>query len=202
LVGHLCGGYHGLQDRGHSHLEGHRKRRSRRLAGSYAALGREADAIKLYEDTLALLNVQSRPEVPARLALTKNNRAWLLVTASDVQLRDPAKAVQLATQAVQAAPKEADYRGTLGAARYRLGDWKGAIADLEQGMSLRKPEDPRNASEGFFLAMAHWQVGEQDKARDWFARSVAWTEKGLQDNAEMKRFRAEAAELLGVADKP
>jgi hypothetical protein len=32
---------------------------------------------------------------------------------------------------VAADPKKADFRGTLGAARYRAGDWQGAIADLE-----------------------------------------------------------------------
>jgi hypothetical protein len=47
--------------------------------------------------------------------------------------------------------------------------------------------------------MAHWQLGEKDKAREWFAKAVQWMEKGNPENAERKRFRAEAAELLGVA---
>ena len=40
--------------------------------------------------------------------------------------------------------------------------------------------------------------GENDQARTWFAKAVQWVEKGNQENAKLKRFRAEAAELLGV----
>ena len=58
-----------------------------------------------------------------------------------------------------------------------------------------------NANEGFFLAMAHWQLGEKDKAREWFDKAVKWMDKGKKDDAELKRFRAEAAELLGAKDK-
>lgn len=54
---------------------------------------------------------------------------------------------------------------------------------------------------GFFLAMAHWQLGEKDKAREWFAKSVQWMEKGAKDE-ELRRFRVEAAELLGIKEGP
>jgi hypothetical protein len=78
---------------------------------------------------------------------------------------------------------------------------EGAISDLEKAIGLRTPDHLANANEGFFLAMAHWQLGERGKAREWFAASVQWMDKGLQDNAELKRFRAEAADLLGVEKK-
>ena len=55
-----------------------------------------------------------------------------------------------------------------------------------------------NGPNGFFLAMAHWQLGDKSKAREWFDKAAAWMEKGKQDDANLKRFRAEAAELLGV----
>jgi hypothetical protein len=63
------------------------------------------------------------------------------------------------------------------------------------------PDHADNAHEGFFLAMAHWQLGNKDKARDWFAKSVAWMEKRNKNDPELKRSRAEAAALLG-AEKP
>ena len=114
-------------------------------------------------------------------------------------MRDPARAIELATPAVEKSPKTAIFRGTLGTARYRTGDWKQSIADLGKAISLRKPDDPEKADEGFFLAMAHWQLGDKDKAREWFDKSVQWIEKkGKKDNAELKRFRAEAAELLEI----
>jgi tetratricopeptide (TPR) repeat protein len=127
-----------------------------------------------------------------------NSLAWDLATAADAKYRDPPRAVELARKAAELSPRNPSYWGTCGTARYRTGDWKGAIADLEKAIGLRTPDDPFNANEGFFLAMAHWRLGEKDKAREWFARAVQWMEKVNTASDELKRFRAEAAELLGV----
>jgi hypothetical protein len=95
----------------------------------------------------------------------------------------------LAAKAVTGNPKNADYRDTLGTARYRAGDWKGAIGDLEQALRLRKADDSANSSAGFFLAMAYWQVGDKAKAREWFDKSVARMDQGNQkDHADLKRL--------------
>jgi hypothetical protein len=61
---------------------------------------------------------------------------------------------------------------------------------------LRKGGD---STDFFFLAMAHWQLGEKDKARAWYDQAVAWMDKNRPQDAELKRFRAEAAALLGLA---
>ncbi|MFL5246167.1 MAG: hypothetical protein ACJ8FY_29205 [Gemmataceae bacterium] len=44
--------------------------------------------------------------------------------------------------------------------------------------------------------------GNKEKAREWFAKAVQWIEKGITDHAETKRFRAEAAQLLGLPEPP
>jgi hypothetical protein len=56
--------------------------------------------------------------------------------------------------------------------------------------------------------MAHWQLGHKDEARKWYSQAVGWMEKHKealtkdQPHAEeLKRFRAEAAELLGIDAK-
>ncbi len=170
------------------------------LALSYGVLGRHAEALKLREETLVLQKAKLGSYHDLTLS-SMNNLAWLLATASDVKFRDPPRALELAKKAAELSPKQADIWGTLGTARYRTGDCKGAIADLEKAIGLRTPDHPDNANEGFFLAMAHWQLGEQDKARAWFAKAVQWMEKGNKENDELKRFRAEAAELLGIEEK-
>jgi hypothetical protein len=53
----------------------------------------------------------------------------------------------------------------------------------------------------FFLAMAHWQLGEEEKARQWFDRAVQWMDKNTPKGSEFGHFRAEAAELLKVEPK-
>jgi serine/threonine protein kinase/tetratricopeptide (TPR) repeat protein len=170
------------------------------LANSYSAFGRHAHALQLREQTLALMKVKLGPDHPDTL-VSMNNLAWSLATSPDEDLRDPERAVEYATRAVELAPSNACYRGTLGSARYSSGDWKGAIAELERAIDLRNAEDEANASDGFFLAMAHWRISKKVKARTWFERSVKWMEKGDKDDPELKRFRAQAAMPLEVDKK-
>jgi superkiller protein 3 len=126
----------------------------------------------------------------------QNNVARQLATHSDTPLRDPSFALSLAKKAVELDPKNGAYLNTLGVAYYRMGDWKGAIASLEKSRELR---EGGKSSEWFFSAMAHWQLGEKDTARESYDRAIQWMEKNAPDNRELIRFRAEAAELLGVA---
>ncbi len=171
------------------------------VAIRYNALGRDADALKLHEETLALRQAKLGPDHRSTLG-SMNDVAWSLATIADLKLRDPRRAVELATKAAELAPKNAAHRGTLGTARYRAGDCKGAIADLEKALGLRKTNDPMCAYESFFIAMAHWQLGEKEQARTWFAKAVAWMEQGKKDDLQLQRFRAEAAELLEVEKQP
>ncbi len=171
------------------------------VANGYAQLGREAEALKIREEVVGLIRAKlSIEHESTRFAM--NNLAWILATASDVKLRDPKRAVKLAEEVVRLSPKTSPFRGTLGTARYRAGDWKGSITELEEAIRLWKPDAPTHAIHGFVLAMAHWQLGEKEKARAWFDKSAAWMARGKKDDPDLKRFRAEAAELLGVKEGP
>jgi len=170
------------------------------LAESYHALGRYEEALPLFEDTLALAKLKLKDNHPKTL-LVMNNLAWLLATAEDVTFRDPARAVELAAQAAQLSPKNAEFSGTLGTARYRTGDWKQAALDLEKAIRLRGPDDSMNANESFFLAMTHWQLGDKSAARKCFDMGIAWMDKGKARDDEVRHFRAEAAELLSIRDE-
>ena len=57
-----------------------------------------------------------------------------------------------------------------------------------------------DATDWFFLAMAHWQLGDKDEARKWYDKAVEWMDKNQPKNEELLRFRAEAAELLGISE--
>jgi tetratricopeptide (TPR) repeat protein len=133
------------------------------------------------------------------LADLLNDRAWQLVTDGDPQSRDPQRAVDLAREAAAAFPG-LGWRSVriLGVARYRVGEWKGAIAALEKSMALRKGGD---GFDWFFLAMAHWRLGEKGKARAWYDRAALWMDKNQPKDEELRRFRAEAAELLELKEK-
>jgi len=127
-----------------------------------------------------------------------NHLAWILGTCPAAQFRDSKRAGELAQKAVELAPQEGAFWNTLGVAQYQGGDWKAAIAALEKSMQLRQGGD---SNDWFFLAMAHWQLGAQDEARKWYDQAVEWMAKNKSQDAELKRFRDEAAELLGVKVK-
>jgi tetratricopeptide (TPR) repeat protein len=166
--------------------------------------------VRGYLELVNLLCDLGRPteaDAPYRKALelesadhdVSNELAWFLATSSEPRLRDAALAVRLAQKAVAARRQSANYRNTLGVAHYRNGDDKQAIAELEESMRLSGGGD---GFDWFFLAMAHWRLGDHDKARTWFDRAVKWMDRHQPRNVELLRFRAEAEALLGQAGKP
>jgi uncharacterized protein HemY len=124
----------------------------------------------------------------------------MLATCPDPKFRDPGQAVKQAQKAVELAPKDGLVWNTLGVAQYRAGDWKAAIMALEESMGLRSGRI--ESSNTFFLAMAHWQLGEKEKARQVYDLAVDWMEKNDPQNQGLGRFRAEAAALLGLKEPP
>jgi hypothetical protein len=50
--------------------------------------------------------------------------------------------------------------------------------------------------------MAHRRLGHADKARAWYDKAVGWIEKNRPRDERLLRFRAEAAELMGVNAAP
>lgn len=132
-------------------------------------------------------------------AVEQNNLAWFLVTCPDPKFRDPSKAVKLAQKAVELAPNEGNHLNTLGVAHYRAGDWKAAVSALTKSDGLLKGNEL--SFNAFFLAMSHWQLGSKHEAHKWYDRAVQWMEKNKPQDEELGRFRAEAAELLGIGAK-
>jgi WD40 repeat protein/serine/threonine protein kinase/tetratricopeptide (TPR) repeat protein len=136
--------------------------------------------------------------------LSINNTAWHLATDPNADLRDPGSAAELAELAVELAPDNATFANTLGVAHYRTGNWHEAIKALEKSEQLAP--DKYLGFNGFFIAVAHWQLGNKSQAREWFDRSVEWVDKRGPSlipahQEELRRFRAEAEELMGVEGK-
>ena len=84
-------------------------------------------------------------------------------------------------------------------ALYRSGDWAGATKALSESIRLGQGG---SSADFFFLAMAHARLGDSAEARAWYAKGVGWMSKNAPRDAELIRFRAEAAELLGLVAPP
>jgi serine/threonine protein kinase/tetratricopeptide (TPR) repeat protein len=129
-----------------------------------------------------------------------NSIAWLLASDPRPVLRDPRRAIELATRAVKQRPKVGAFWCTLGVAHYRAGQWQAAVEALEKARSMLA--GPDRCVGTFALAMAYWQAGQREQglrcydeaARDAAALSPA--SRLVQD------FRAEAAALLGLPVSP
>jgi Tfp pilus assembly protein PilF len=91
------------------------------------------------------------------------------------------------------------YVNTLAAAYYRTGQYRAAIETLEP---IRA--DAFSAFDLYFTAMACQQLGDPSKARRSFDRAIASHQAhgphlSQSYREELRRFRAEAAELLEVS---
>jgi len=90
--------------------------------------------LERYKEAFALLEAMSR-ENPADYFL-KNNLAWMYATAKDHSLRNGAKAVALARDALLLAPKDYHVWSTLAESYYILGQYDKALRAAEQALQL------------------------------------------------------------------
>jgi eukaryotic-like serine/threonine-protein kinase len=154
--------------------------------------GRAEEAVREYAEALALCErlVEEYPESPG----IGRDLARLLANCPDARFRDPGRAVRLAEEAVRLAPRGGDCWSVLGVARYRAGDWAGSVVALSKATELRSGGD---AGEWFFLALAHWRLGDKQAAREWYDRAKRWMEENRPTDSGLRRAQAEAAALIG-----
>ena len=129
---------------------------------------------------------------PAESAI-RNDLAWLLASRRGGSGRSYRRAVELAGRAVEIAPDGRSAWNTLGVASYRAGDDRGAVRALEKSLLLRDGGDPYD---WLFLALARHRLGDRDRARALFERSVAWIADRKSSDPDLVRFKAEAAEVF------
>ncbi len=122
--------------------------------------------------------------------------AWLLTSCPVAELRDPPEAVRIARGILARAPGSWVAWATLGAAQYRSDSPRDAVAALEHAAELNRGD---LLYYGYFLAMAHHQLDDHDRAKDCFDRADRRLQ-GIPPDEEVRRIRAEAAGRLGLAD--
>ena len=193
-------------------------------------LGRPRDAERAYQQAVELERQQVKlyPAIPGRrqeLALMLGYLAWLHA-CGPATVRDPAKALEEAREALELAPGHGPYLTTLlGAVTYRLGDGERAAAllpsadETSQGRTqparawviissvLKRDADARERMARpmghFFLAMNHWKRREKDIARDCYQQALRQMSvlriTARLPREELEATRAEAAALLELA---
>jgi tetratricopeptide (TPR) repeat protein len=175
-----------------------------RLGRALARLGRIAEAIAERGQALDLWDRLAKlrpgdPDLRVHRATALNDLAWLLAAESESALLDPPQAVRLADEAVRLAPDLEAGWNTLGVARYRAGDWAGAVEALERSVAGGPPGG--TAFDHFFLAMAFQRLGDGGRARVSLGRAIDWSDRYRSGHPDLARFRDEAVALLDRPDR-
>jgi Flp pilus assembly protein TadD len=141
-----------------------------------------------------------------KLAENHDRLAWILAIRPDWNAEGAAEALTFARKAVELDPNEHDRWHTLGVAHCRVGHWKEALDCIEKSRQLEQQElgykpRPPDSYDRFFEAIAYWHLGEQDTARRCYDEGVKWMEQHEPRHPDLRRFRAEAAELLQTQDR-
>jgi tetratricopeptide (TPR) repeat protein len=136
------------------------------------------------------------------LANSHNNLAWLLVIRPDRQPQHAAEALEQAQKAVDLEPGYHDWWHTLGTAHCRLGHWKEALACIDKSRELEGAMAPPGAWDRFFEAMAYSGLGDKEQARRCYDEGVQWMAQHAPDHPDLRRLRAEGAQMLGISSGP
>jgi tetratricopeptide (TPR) repeat protein len=164
--------------------------RPRLLLGQcLARMGEFQRSAEIFQEALALIPND---------AASHNDAAWFLASSAEVPREIAGRAAEFAETAVKLAPEAGNLRNTLGVARFRAGDFAGAIEALDESMRLRSGGD---VYDWLFLAMAHHSLEDDTEARKYFDRAVEWLKTQSRQDPELVRFRSEAEQLLEVAPK-
>ena len=133
------------------------------------------------------------------MAAMQNSLAWFLVSCADIGIRDSARALQYAQQAVKLSSESKGFWNTLGVAQYRTGEFEAAIASLKRSQSIGSAGE---STDLFFLAMSHQHLDNSEAAHLYFIQACEWMKKNKPHDIGLRRFRAEAATLLEIEVDP
>jgi hypothetical protein len=136
------------------------------------------------------------------LAQSHDNLAWLLAIRPDRQPRHAALALEHARKAVDLEADCDDWWHTLGVAHCRLSHWKEALACIEKCRQLNPPQGPPGSFDRFFESMAYSGLGDRENARRCYDEAVQWMEQHAPEHPDLRRFRTEAAQMLGIGTGP
>ena len=166
------------------------------LADTIKQQGRYPEAEDIYREVFeAIRDTHPRTgQAISSLVRELESWAWQLASWSAAPTEDYLRALELAQRAAALDPQRAVAWQVLGWAHFRNGNWQESVDALKKSCELQEGGDPW---QWLFMAMSHWQLGNQEEAGRWHQRSLSWLERRNEDvNAELHGFLTEAERLM------
>lgn len=157
---------------------------------------RWADAIKSYEAAVKLAPEDSR---------LHDNTAWFLLTVDDEKQRDPTRAVELATRAVELTEENSgQYLGTLAEALHSAGDLDGAVKRAEAAAKLDPHPERKERAERYRKELEECRARSEAKAKasDPRAAPAAKRKSALPEWPPRHAKASKASKASGVDKAP
>ncbi len=166
-----------------------------------------------YERLLCLKRSQGKPVGDLLDMLISARREWVRLSPNELKAtvtlartlafnsegdrQKLEEAVKVAQKSVELAPLDSLSWNTLGVTNYCAGNHRDAVRAL-----LKSSEFNNDRPSNFlYLAMAEWQLGNHDAAREWHQKAIKRLERRPQIKAgELYDLRAESEELLGILE--
>lgn len=167
-------------------------------------LKREQESLELTEE---VLNAARRDlgtshsttmKYQDKRASVVSSYSWRLATDADSSQRDPKRAVELAQEATQLMPDDANHWDNLGVANFRAGRWKEAVESLEKANRMKSGGDLEHR---MFLAMAYWQLDQRQTVSELYTQGAVWMEANHRQDELWNRIRDEAERMLGLTNQ-
>ncbi|QVL34101.1 protein kinase [Telmatocola sphagniphila] len=172
------------------------------LPGQYRYHQKRAEFGELLHRTEQLLeDYQESVRLNPQDLLAYNQLAWIYVAGPE-KYRDAKKALPLAQRAFELDPNDGSIQNTLAVTLYRSARYREAI-DLLNKSRLKNWQNP--ASDLYFLAMSYHQLGDAERARNWYEQAHECHKEALLTESlaqELDAFRREAQTLLKISEAP
>jgi eukaryotic-like serine/threonine-protein kinase len=157
--------------------------------------------------TSALRIAKAMSEDPLTMSedpLLLNNTSWLLAREPKRTPDEYRRAVRYAEAACRLVPQESTFVNTLGDARYRAGQYREALDDLNRSLKLNAAQfGGPSPADLAFLAMAQHRLGQNAEARKTLDQlHDAMSKKPWSDDDESEAFSDEAISLIAGAEPP
>jgi serine/threonine protein kinase/tetratricopeptide (TPR) repeat protein len=181
------------------------------LGVTFQKQGKSEDAIACFRRAIELDPNYS--EAYDNLGGVFGQKGWELANCPDPKLRDPRRAVEAGTEAVECAPQSSIAWQYLGWVQYRAGNWTASLEALEKSCKLQAG-GTGDYGQWIVMSLAHARLANENdlteeergrhktEARRWYDQAVKDFPRGAVGEDSMaqaiRAFRVEAAELLGV----